>query len=334
MVADGHIGTEENTTDVVEQSVPDVTEESTEVVETAEASGDVTPEVPEYTPNMKYTVHDEEREFDDWAKPLVVDKASEDQFRQIHEKVYGIDHIKQDRDSLRERVSMMQESVEKYNTISQNIQSLNEYAQAGNYDAFFQTLGVPESEIMKWAANRIRYTEMSPEERMQYDRSVDNQRQAVLSRQQTQTMQQQIDQLQYERTLLHFDQFLSRPEIKEVSQRFDQRLGRQGAFRQAVFERGSYYAAVHKKEVPIEEVADEIIRMSGLHEVNTQASVAGAGQAPVLPGTSQVPPHVAAATAAKKPVIPNVEGSGLSPVKSKVSSLKDLSDLRRTRFGS
>lgn len=310
------------------QPTPDENIETPEVIEDAPtAGGDATPsleEPPAYEPNLKFKVHGEEKEFDDWAKGLVKDPESEQQFREIMEKVHGIDYIKQDREQLREQLTEMQEFQTKYHNLEQDINTLDQFIQNKNFDAFFQMTQIKEQDILQWAAKRLQYYEMSPEQRQEYDRAVQAQMNEVYFGQHAQTLEQQMQALKYEQNQFRLDQQLTQPGIAEKVQQYDQLRGEQGAFRKAVEERGLYHYYQTGQDIPVEQAVQEVMQIIGMQ---TQAQ----SPAPMTPPqVGQTPPSTPPQVQ-KKPVIPKVQGSGTSPVKPGVRSIEDLKKLAASR---
>lgn len=305
-----------------EQPIEEPVVEEQPPVETAtEPPGE---EPPAYEPNFMFKVHGEEKEFDEWARPLVKDEASEKQFREIMEKVHGIDYIKEDRESLRTQNEELTKVQGDYNHLSQQLGTLDKFIQNKNFDAFFQKTRISEDDVLQWAAKRLQYYEMTPEQRAEYDRSVQAQTEQVYMGEQNQTLQQQMQQLQYQQTQFQLDQQLAQPGIADMVAEYDQRLGQQGAFRKAVEERGLYHYYQSGKDVPVEQAVAEVMQIAGM-QVQAQSPAPMAPTQPGLP-TPTAPPQ-----ATSKPVIPKVGGSGASPVKQGVKSIADLKKLAATR---
>lgn len=280
---------------------------------------------PEYKPNYMFKVHGEEKEMDAWAKELVKTKEDEQKFREIHEKIYGIEHIKADREKYRAQAEEFQPTVERYQALSQSLGALEAFVKSGNYDAFFQKLQIPENEIMNWAAKRLQYQEMSPEQRAEYDHNVAIQQQNVYQGQTLNEVQMQNHQLQHDRRLFELDQMSSKPEVAAAVQAYDQRFGETGKFRQEVINRGIYHYKVNGTDIPVEQAVNEVLAMAGL----TPGQQAPAQTAPQA--QPQMAPQPTAP--AKKPVIPNVEGSGLSATKQPITSIDGLKKLAASRAG-
>jgi len=307
----------------VEAPEVDVAPEAPEAPEVQSEEGGEEP--PAYEPNYTFKVHGEEREFDEWAKPLVKDEESEKQFREIMEKVYGIDHIKEDREQLRSQTEELQQFQQQYQNLTQQLGTLDKFIQNKNFDAFFQKANISEDDILQWAAKRLQYYEMTPEQRAEYDRSVQAQTNEIYYGEQAQTLEQQMQQLKYEQTQFKLDQELAQPGISERVQEYDQLRGEPGAFRKAVEERGLYHYYQSGRDIPVEQAVQEVMQIAGM-QTQAQSPAPQATPQAQPPQTPTAPPQ-----AQRKPVIPKVGGSGASPVKAGVKSIADLKKLAAAR---
>ena len=317
--------TADTTTQNVVETTPQTTTTLDSAVQAATTEG-TTPTAPAYSPNYKFKVHGEEREFDEWAKPLVKSAEDEKKYREIMEKVYGIDHIKQDREKLRGELGTVQETAQKYTTLTKNLDRLSQYVSTGNYEAFFQELQIPEEEVLHYAARRLQYRDMTPEQRAQYDRNVQAQREAVNYGQQNHDLQSQMHELKYSQRMFELDQHLASPGVRELVQEYDS--SRQaGAFKKLVQDRGIYHFMTSQKDLPVSEVVSEIMQILG-RTPQTQPMSAQT-TAPQGVSTTQAQPKAPE----KKPVIPAVDGGGASPTKQPIKSMDDIRKLREARAG-
>jgi hypothetical protein len=294
-------------------------------VETGEETAVEGVETPTYEPNYMFKVHGQEKEFDEWAKSLVKDQDSEKQFREVMEKIHGIDHIKEDREQLRTQNETLQTTAQRFNNLEGELGTLDKFIQNKNYDAFFKKTNINEDDILHWAAKRLQYYEMDPQQRAEYDRSVEAQTNEVYYGQQNQTLEQQMQALKYEQTQFRLEQHLAQPGVTDQVQQYDQRLG-QGAFRKAVEERGLYHYYQSGQDVPVEQAVQEVMLIAGMQPNTAQSPAPQAVPQAHMSNPPSTPPQVQ-----KKPVIPRVGGSGTSPIKAGVRSIDDLKKLAASR---
>lgn len=279
-----------------------------------------TPEPATYTPNFKYKVLKDEKEIPEWARALVTDAEKEKQVRELFEKSEGLEVVKEHRTILENENKAMREH---WGPQVQVMQEVSGYLQKKDYDSFFEACNVPEVEILKYALKRLQLRE-NPAELAAYNEQRELQKQNL-------TWQQKYDNLleshtgtvvqQREREL---ESHLSRPEILSVVQAFDARVGRPGAFRAEVINRGKLYAQMNQ-DVPVEQAVQEILTLVG-------ASL-GTNQSPGIQGATTAAqtgmPSGGETPRPRPPVLPNIKGKGTSPAKKAVRSVADLRKLAK-----
>jgi hypothetical protein len=67
-------------------------------------------QAPSYQPKLKYKVLDQEKDFPDWAKPIVKSPEVEKTIRDMLERAEGLDHVKQRREVLEGENRQLKES--------------------------------------------------------------------------------------------------------------------------------------------------------------------------------------------------------------------------------
>lgn len=312
---------QETTEEVVENPVEDV--ETVEAAPEAEAEGEPTAEasaegeIPQYNPNFKFNVKGKELEFDEWVQPFVKDEETEKRFRDIFERAHGLDEVKNDRQSLRAELKTVREEKAK---IDESLQHLSSFVQAKDYRSFFEALGIPKADVLKYAVEELKYQEMSPEQRYEIDaRRSERQRLSQLEMQ-NQRLQQTYEQQLREQKTAELDAELQRPDIQTIAQSYDARAGQAGAFRNEVIARGTYYETAHGQIISVKQAVDEVLRLMGgpqqspAQQAGQQTQAAGQSQAPVIKKD--------------KPVIPSMGGgSSGSPARRQPRSIEDLRKL-------
>jgi len=304
----------ETTAEPVVDTVVEPTETPTEATATetpVEASTEATPTTPEseWKASFKYKVKDSEHDMPDWVHPLVKDADTEKEMKTLFSRGHGIEDIKTERQTLRDELTEVRDSKE---SIDQSLNTLSEYVQKGDMKSFFEALQIPKDLVMKYAVEELKYSEMSPEQRSKIDndRQVNQQLQEL--QYQNQTLQQQSEQARVSQKQFELSNAISRPEVATTAQTFDARNGA-GAFQREVVNQG--VLAFHTEGVEL--TTDQAVgKVLGLLGALTPADPAVATPN-VVPGQ---------ATTAK-PVIPNMQSGGGSPVRSVPRSLEDLRKL-------
>ena len=112
---------------------------------------------------------------------------------------------------------------------------------------------------------------------------------------------------------------LARPEINGAMREFDGRLGRVGAFRDEVIRRGIAENEWSGRDLSAEQSVSEVMNLMGR------------GVAPGQPTNTGMYPqnnsHI------NPPIIPNVQGKGVSPVRQRSTSIEDLKKLAAAMEG-
>ena len=293
----------------------------------------VTPDEPsdevvsDWQPNYKFNVLDEQKEVDDWIKDKITDADMEAKVRDLYERAYGIDHLKVDRETLRNHNQKLDQTV---NTYASNYQRLGSYIQNNDLNSFFKEWNIPPDKLVDFAINHVRMNDPNiPAEERQAVQHEQQQQQMLADLQyQNNMMRNQLQGNTVQQTAIDLNIELSKPEIASISQDYDARAGKQGAFRERVINMGSMLSqpdpATGQYRVPsVTEVLNQTVQFLGYNP-------AAMGQPLVQqPGPgAHAQQHQAA-----KPVIPTVRGSGASPVKAQVRSLADLRKLSQQANG-
>ena len=293
---------------------PQVTPENTDVTTDGGGSGENPENPPEYTPNFgfKYAVEGSkqvEDEISEIYRPLIKDPETEKQIRELHEKAYGLDFVKQDRDTLKEQFTNTQQQ---YQEQTKALQTVGAYIKHKDYGSVFDTLGIPREDVLKYALEQVQYQKMEPHQRAEFDQQNAERNRIAALELQNQEITQNYQQMAAQQREWEVDNYLMRQDVAETVNAFDQRAGQSGAFKAEVFRRGQMYA--HQgQDVPVNQVVTELINLVG-------------GAPAVAPGQGAQAQTQTAQT--QKPVIPNISGKGTSPVKRVPKSIEDLRKIR------
>lgn len=274
-----------------------------------------------YVVNPVFKVKNAEKKMDEWLLSAVKTPEQEKAVRELYEKAYGLEHVKADRQSLKDQFRNYQQQVQQeYGPVIQGVQKLNYALQQGNYDAAFAVLGLDKRNVLTWA---LQYAQMNEQQRTERDRLAGTELQTFDMQTQQQQYQQQVQGMLAEARGRELDFTLQRPDISQAQQAFDQKYG-EGAFRAEVIKRGQYYG-YQGKDIPVEQAVKEVMQYVGWQAQQTptpQPQVA----APAMP---QAGPSAAPQAQQAKPVIPNIQGRGTSPAKRVIGSMADIRARRK-----
>ncbi len=265
----------------------------------------------EWQPNYKFKVLDEEKEFEDFIKPIV-NKDNYDKIKEMHEKAYGLDHVKSKYQTTKEDYDKLKEDNTK------NIQALGKMGhliQNKDYGTLFKEMGLSDQDVMNYALERANYHELPADQRQAHDQQVQEQqrlRNLELENQQLK-QQQQRSIVQSQEQML--DNYLSSPEIADHVRAFDERAGKPGSFKEEVIRRGAHAYYTQKTQIPVSEAANQVISLYGGKPMNQEAPAAGNA-----PQANNQPPVYQ-----QKPTIPKMKAvSGQAPAKRMFTSLDEL----------
>lgn len=292
----------------------DATDESPDV-ETTDDVVKADSEESTWEPTLSYKVRDEEHKMDDWVKDKITSEEDQKMFQELYTRGHGLEIAKKERDDLKGKLT----------NLDKNLEYLGNAAREGRIGEFLEVLGLPKEQFIKYAMDELKYQNMAPEERAK----VDQQRQYEQTQRnlqiQNQQMQQQLATEQTQRLNYEIDTTLNSSEYKDIAQSYDQRVGKPGAFRQLVTERGIFHETVNGRELTVREaIQDAVVLIGGF-----QAGAPNLSQQAGTVGTQPVQQK----TQTKKPVIPSFRGQGTSPTKKMPTSIEDLRNKHRELTG-
>lgn len=273
---------------------------------------------PAYAPNFKYKIMDQEREFDEIFRPLVKDPETEKKIKEFHEKAYGLDVVKADRDRVKEKAKEYETKYKdfesKYSDLDKSLTQLGKFMAQDDLDSFFSSIRLPEEQVFRWVAKKLREMELPPEQRAEIQRQNEYRQRAYYLEQQNQDLETRYQAQQVQARTMELDTTLARPDVQQFVSEFDSRRGTPGSFRKAVIERGATFYKLYGQDLPVEQAVSQVMQEWKPFLTPQQATA--------TPSTPQ-----AATAPAKVPVIPAVQGSGSSPVRKVPRSVADLKQL-------
>lgn len=251
--------------------------------EQPEASLDAAPaEVsPEYKPNYKYSVMDVEKEFDDRLKGLVKSEEDEKWVRDLVTRAEGMENDKRSFSKLKEdHVTLARD----YEQMSRDVNSVLEMRDNGDLGALFKTLNITNDQLIKHAYQLVQYGDLTPEQRMHYDRQQEQQRSFYQARQQNEILMNEINQIKLQTSKSELTNKLNSSDLSPIVKSFDARNG-QNAFYNEVVRRGAMYEAQLGQVKQADEIIQEIVNLYGLSTPQSQAPQTRRDELPVIPNT-------------------------------------------------
>jgi hypothetical protein len=271
--------------------------------------------MPAYQPTFKFKIRDKEKEFDEWIRPVIKDADTEKKVKELYEKAYGLDMVKQDRETVK---GELLQAKEKIASTEKAINLVSEYAANKDWDSFFESLNIPKNEILQYALQLVQREKMPPEQKAQWEASRQAQQEARYYQEQNQALQQSQRQFQVQQREFELSQVLSKPDVSVIAEAYNARTGNPSAFREKVVLIGQAHVA-RGVDISPEQAVQEAVK-------EIQYFIQNPGQQAGMQG-SEAPKVVQPSS---KPTLPNIQGRGTSAIKSTVRSLDDLRNLAKS----
>lgn len=288
---------------------PNVVEKETDPGVTIDPAA-VTPPPVEFKPDFKLKVMDEEKEIPEAFRALMKDEKSAKEVKEVFEKYYGHDFTKPKYETLKSTHSELQKT---YQQVESQINDLKSDFQRGDLDSFFSKLNIPKETILQYALQKVQYEQLPPDQKQLMDDKQTAERERILLQRQNQQLSQTFESQMQQARRMALDTELARSDIKSAADVFDARVGKPGAFRQEIINRGQLAWTQRNVDLSPGQAVEEVMRIFGLQGAPASASP----QNQPAPASAAVPPQA--------PTIPNVGGAkATSPVRQKPRSIEDL----------
>jgi len=279
-----------------------VLDENGEPVVPAEAAND-------YKPSFKYRAALQDREVEEFWRPLIKDKESEEKVIKAMQRLEGFDKVYESREKL---VSDYETLEGDYQAAQGEITRFNDAVSKGDLTSAFRQVGLTDQQIFQWTQQRLQYMELPQEQRRALEESEQMRQQQMQVEQEKSQYQKMYEEQAVQTRTMHLDFVLSRPEVAQSASKWDAAMG-EGAFRDLVVSEAQKYYYQTNQDLSADQAAQMVIQKFG--------KVLGGGNPahgqPQAPGT--VPPNPQT-----KPVIPNVSGKNASPIKKAITSIEGI----------
>lgn len=274
------------------------------------------PAADEWTPDYKFKVMDKEYEVDEFLRPAVT-KDNYDKIKDLYTKAYGLDHEKARAERYKSDVERLTPYEQQLVQQNKQLGYMGDLLHKKEYSTLFKELNIPDEAITAHALEYLKFRELPPEKQREYEKNLEYQQRSKQLEIQNQQLSQQIQSTVTQARERELDVYLS-GQVREAAEQFDARMGRQGAFKAAVVERGQLAYYHQNRDLSVQEAVAEALKFSG---INSQA-----------PGQVSTSTTENFTSQREKPVIPNIRGSNMSPVKKTVRSIADLKNVYNDSF--
>lgn len=301
-------------------------------------------EEPAYKPATKFkagvynkeTRQLEQKEFDIDPRfhSLMTDPESEKAVRELHEKAFGLESVKERFQETKQAYSeVAQENTQIKGSINSLRSTYQAAVQTGNWhklDNFFQQLQIPQEHILRYAMAKVELNEMDPAQRNAILAQQESENRAeMLARQQADTSAQAATQAAELKRMM-VDATLAQPAVASLVEAFDARVGKPDSFKNAMIAEGQLAWATEQVDLTPQQAAQRVISKYGLQTDNPlvpPAQKTGAGQGTPAGGQKRVIVQRTDKT------IPNVGGNSNSPLAKKPKSMDDVLKYRKREHG-
>jgi len=294
-----------------------VSTESAAPTTTEQQISDTEAQIQAFQPDFKFKVMDEEKEFDEFLRPVIKDADTQKKIKELYEKAYGLDYVKPKYESTKSELATIKPQ---FQAITNDLKLVGQHLKNQDLGSFFKTFNLTDEQVLEYAVKRLEYLEAPQEKRQQIDKELQFKGQhasIALENEQLKAYKEQQEASVFQN---EFQTALSKPDVLSVAQSFDARAGKQGAFAQAIIQHGMTQSRLAGQDIPVQNVVQSFIQTFGLTPQPSQA--ASMSQVPASSGEQ----------AQRKETLPRVQGTGVSPVAQKVRSIEDLKALQTKAF--
>jgi len=276
----------------------------------------------DYSPDHKYNVYDEVKEFDEWIIPVIKDKDTESKVRDLYTRAAGIEGVKTKLSKEREDKAMIQTEL---NNINRGLENFQRLLDSQLYDEVFKHLKIPEEQIIEYALDKAKRSQLSAEERAMLD-SQDQMRTQNFNLQkqneEMQRLQYQNAEKQYE---FEMNSQLTRQDVKPLVDKLDSQFGN-GFFRDQVEKEGMAYYNQNGRDTTIEDAVNTVITKFG--------KLTQAAATPPTTLTNTQPLNTITKTNQIRTIAKTPSGGGASPTHREINSIEDLQKIYNQKYGS
>lgn len=294
--------------------------------EPAKVAAETKPDAhPAYEPNYKFKVLSKEFEIPKEFQSLVKDKDSEKMVKDVFEKAFGIDTIKEKATQTRaERDQFANENAEIKSSIDGMRAIYKEAVASNNFlklDDFFARLNIPEQHIMQYVLAKVQFSNLPPEQQQMIRGQMEADKSAAVASQQVEQLSAREQTMGQRLRGLELNVELAKPETQSIAVAFDAQAGKPGAFRDQVAAMGELAWYREQVDLTPEQAIQRVVATFGLKAPT--APLVAAATAPAAP----VPPEKKVIMR-EASTIPNIQGRSSSPLKKGPRSIADLEKLR------
>lgn len=323
----GDSGSEEETEEAKqevegkEETSTETPSETGEEAEVAEENADA--EIFNFDRKIKSV--DKEYEIPEWVAKNVSNEEEAKELREVYEKAHGIDFIKSKNEHLKTEVNEFKEKYETNENVLKYMDNLVTNKDVANIQKMTR---LSDDDILQRAHEILQVKDLTPEQQQAYNNQVEARNQLYQQKLENDRLTAQIGSTQAQSHEQSLNSELSKPEVQEIMNFYDGKLGKVGSFKEKII---GYAANIERETggktvLTPEQAVNAILGEVKPFFIPNQATKEE--QVPVEEAQAPAQPQAMAAQAdpRKKPVIPKISGGQKSPAKRVFKSIQDLKD--------
>lgn len=293
-----------------------------DVVQAAqESSIEEVSQEPEWQPNYKFSVMNKDYEFPEYIRPAI-NKDNYNEVLDTYTKAYGLEHAK----ARAERLEAELNSIKPMNeTQSRALGYLGTLVKNKDIHTLVKELNLPEEEVIKYAYEKAKMTQMSPEEREIYEQRFNEKQKLTRAEMELNYHRQQAENREIQARFSEIGNIISSGQIKDFVADYNSRLRDDNAFLAVVAKEG-FLAQQKGRMLSNQEAVDAALRTVGYggYQPSQQGYAPTESQSVYQQAASRVEANA-------KPIIPNIRGNSTPMgVGKRPTSLDELKKLGNT----
>lgn len=276
-----------------------------------------------FAPNFKFKAMGQEKEIDDWARPLIKDAASEQKVRELYEKAHGLEPVKQKLHRTREQLTEVNENFGKQSSF---IEESVAYRNAGDFGKLFEYWKIDPVSVAKWLSREIEMNDPNtpPNVKEAYRQSLDATRRNITLERENRSLESSHGESAVNTLSAELHSVMSQPDVAQTQAAIDARTGKPGSFYNMVVKHAIVSETRDGRVLSADQAVKEVMEEMG---VFMEPKAPGAASATSKTGLPSANPSQRPAS------LPKAQSTGSVPMKKTIKSTDDLRNLYKTRFG-
>ena len=268
--------------------------------EALEAPVTVPPPMPTWAPNFKYKAMGQEHEIDEDYRSYIKSQEDEKKIKRLFEQFQGAKALHEEVKSIKTEHVPIKQELQSY---KQGFEAFNQLAGKGDFIKAFDLFKIPKAVILQAAKQHLDFDELPQQHREAHHQLTEQEQYNAYLQQQLNEAQAKNNQMATQSLKSELTNVLSRPDVKTVSERYDQVNG-PDAFKNLVKERGLAHFAMTqgREDLTATQVVDQLLGMMKPFMAPPQAPAAPAAprEVPVIPATGNSSSSVPGQAKAKR----------------------------------